>query len=220
MSSDVQNMFTIDLLKGHGVPLKSSPWGIAISAITAAVPLIIAIVMFGIYLNNKVIVSVRRQEVIRCQSEIERLSSAVERQNSYIRDKVVYNNCLSEVQSSVGRYIQWSPVLMTLVENMPDSMTLTGLEIKEHFVRKKVPKKENPQELVETNVPMQVLRMSVSGSSHQNSDKAIREFRDSLRSSEALGPNLENIVVSQESGMLEGQDIASYEIDCVFKPRL
>lgn len=220
MGNDSQNMFTIDLLKGRGTPIKGGPWGIAITAITVTVPLVVAIVMFGFYLNRKIIVSIRRQEVTRCQAEINKLSSAVERQNAYVQEKIIYNNCLSEVKSSLGRYIQWSPVLMTLVENMPDSMTLTGLEIKEHFVRRKIPKKDNPQKLVDTNVPVQVLRMSVSGSSERNCDEAVREFRDSLRSSAALGPNLENIVVSQESGTLEGQDIASYEIDCVFKPRL
>jgi hypothetical protein len=97
---------------------------------------------------------------------------------------------------------------------------LTGLEVKENSVRKKVPQKDNPQEMVDMNIPVRTLRLSVSGSPQQNCDEAVRDFRDSLRSSSLLGPWLENIAVSQESEMLEGQDVASYEIDCVFKPRL
>jgi len=103
---------------------------------------------------------------------------------------------------------------------MPNSVMLTGLEVKQHSVRKKVPKKDNPQEMIEISVPVRILQMSVSGSPQYNCDKAVRDFRDSLRSSAFLGPMLENISVSQESETLEGRDVASYEIDCVFKVRL
>lgn len=213
-------MFKIDLLKGQGIPIKSRPLGIAIAAVTLAVPIIVAIVMFSFYLNNKIIVSVKKQEINRCQAEIDKLSDAVELQKSFEKEKIIYSQCLKEVKSSLGRYTQWSPVLVTLLENMPNTVKLTGLDVKEHYVRKKVPKKENPEEKVDINIPVKTLRVSVSGSPQYNTDKAVRDFRDNLRSSATLGPMLENIVVSQESGMLEGQDVASYEIDCVFKPRL
>ncbi len=213
-------MFTIDLLKGQGIPMKSSPGGIAIAAVTVAVPMTFAIIMFGFYLNNRTYVSIREQEIVRCQAEIDKLSGAVELQKSLEKEKITYANYLSEVKSSISRYIQWSPVLVTLVENMPDSVMLTELEVKQHSVRKKVPKKDNPQEMIEKNVPIRILRMSVSGSPQHDCDKAVRDFRNRLRSSAFLGPKLENIGVSQESETLEGRDVASYEIECVFKTRL
>ncbi len=213
-------MFTIDLLKGQNVPMKSSPGGIAIAAAAVVLPLTVAIIILGFYLNDKIIVSINEQEIIRCQAEIDKLSDAVEMQASLEKQKTIYGNYLSEVKSSINRYIQWSPVLVTLVENMPASVMLTELEVKQHTVRKKVPKKDNPQEMIEKNVPVRILRMSVSGSPQYNCDKAVKDFRDSLRFSAFLGPKLENIGVSQESGKLEGRDIASYDIDCVFKASL
>ncbi len=213
-------MFTIDLLKGRNLPVKSSPGGIAIAVATVVVPLTIEVVMFGFYLNNKIIVSVNEQEIARCQAEIDELSDAVEMQASSEKQKTVYGNHLSEVESSINRYTQWSPVLVTLVENMPDSLMLTRLEVKQHTVRKKVPKKDNPEEMIQKNVPVRTLRISVSGSPQYNCDKAVRDFRDSLRLSAFLGPKLDNIGVSQESGTLEGKNIASYDIDCVFKVSL
>ncbi|HUU18902.1 MAG TPA: hypothetical protein VMW72_17255 [Sedimentisphaerales bacterium] len=213
-------MFTIDLLKGQGIPMKSSPGGIAIAAVTVAVPMTIAIIMFGFYLNNRTQASIKEQEIVRCQAEIDKLSGAVELQNSLEKEKIVYRNYLSEVNSSISRYIQWSPVLVTLVENMPDSVMLTKLEVKQHSVRKKVPNKDNPQEMIEKNVPVRILQMSVSGSPQQDCDKAVRDFRNRLRSSAFLESKLENIGVSQESETLEGRDVASYEIECVFKTGL
>jgi Tfp pilus assembly protein PilN len=213
-------MFTIDLLKGQGIPIKSKPGGIVFAVVVTVIPIIFAIAIIGFYSNNEIIISIKKQEIARCEAEINKLSDAVELQESLEKEKIVYGDCLSEVSSSVSRYNQWSPVLVTLVENMPETVVLTGLEVKEDSVRKKVPKKGNPQEMVDINIPVRTLRMSVSDSSQHNSDEAVRDFQDNLRSSSLLGPLLENIVVSQESEMLEGRDVASYEIDCVFKPRL
>jgi len=200
--------------------MKSSPGGIAIAAVTVAVPIIVAIIMFGFYLNDKTTVSIKEREVVRCQTEIDKLSGAVELQQALEKEKIVYGNCLSEVKSSISRYIQWSPVLVTLVENMPNSVMLTRLEVREDSVRKKVPKKDNPQEMIEANVPVRILRMSVSGRPKYDCNKDVRDFQERLNSSAFLGPKLENIVVSRESETLEGRDVASYEIDCVFKTRL
>ena len=213
-------MFTIDLLKGQGVPLKSSPGGIAIIALTVAVPIIVAIILFGFYLEDKAQASISQREIARCQTEIDKLSDAVELYKSLEKEKIFYGDCLTEVKSSISSYIQWSPVLVTTVENMPDSVTLTGLEARQESVRKKVPKPENLQEMVEKNIPIKVLVMSVSGNPKYNCGKAVMDFQDSLRSSAFLGPKLESIGYSQESETLEGQDVASYEIKCVFKEGL
>ena len=213
-------MFTIDLLKGQNVPVKSSPGGIAIAVATVVIPLAAEAIMFGFYLNNKIIISVNEQKIARCQAEIGELSDAVEMQALSEKQKTTYGTYLSEVKSSINRYTQWSPVLVTLVENMPGSLMLTRLEVEQHTVRKKVTQKDNPQEMIEKDVPVRILRISVSGSPQYNCDKAVRDSRDSLRSSAFLGPKLDNIGVSQESGTLEGKDIASYDIDCVFKASL
>ena len=39
-------LFTIDLLKGQGIPPKSGPAGIAIAVVTAIVPVIFVIMIF------------------------------------------------------------------------------------------------------------------------------------------------------------------------------
>ena len=213
-------MFTIDLLKGQGIPPRSGPGGIAIAAVTVAIPIIGAVAIFGLYLHNRIIVSLKQQEIGRWEAKIGKLSDAVELQESLEKEKVVYGDCLSEVKSSIGRYTQWSPVLATLVENMPNSVVLTDLEVRQHFIKRKVPQKDNPERTININVPVRTLRMSVSGKPQHNCDKAVRDFRDRLRSSDSLGPRLENITVSQKSNTLEGREIISYEIDCVFKPGL
>ena len=80
-------MFKIDLLKGQGLPLKSSPGGIAIIAITIAVPLYVVIITFGFYANDITRMSIQEQEIVRCQSEIDKLSDAVKLQETLEKEK-------------------------------------------------------------------------------------------------------------------------------------
>jgi Tfp pilus assembly protein PilN len=213
-------MFTIDLLKGRGVPLRSGPGGIAIAAVTVAIPIIGALAMFGLYLHSRVMVSVKEREIVRWEAQIAKLSDAVELKESLEKEKVAYADCLSEVKSSIDRYTQWSPVLATLVENMPDSVVLTDLEVRQHFLKREVPQKDNPKRMIDIDIPVRTLRMSVRGRQQHNGDRAVRDFQDLLRSSDSLGPRLDNITVSQQSDTLEGREIVSYVIDCVFKPGL
>lgn len=213
-------MFTIDLLKGQGIPAKSRPEGIAIAAAALAVPVIIAIVMFGLYLRNKIIISIQKQEIANYETRIDKLSDAVELQKSFEYEKNAISSCLSEVSTSIGRHTQWSPVLATLVKNMPDSVVLTDLEVKQGSVKRKVPKKDDPKKMIEISVPVRTLQINVCGSPQSNCDKAVRDFRERLRSSAFLGPKLENIRVSQRFGTLQSRDVVFYQIDCVFKPEL
>jgi len=210
-------MFTIDLLKGQGLPAKSRPEGIVIASVTLAVPLIIAIAMLSFYLRNEIIISIKKQDIVNYEAKIGKLSDAIELQKSLENEKIVYGSCMSEVKSSIGRHTQWSSILATLVENMPNSVVLERLATKQSSVKRKVPQKKDPKKMVDVTVPVRTLQMSVYG---YNCGEAVRKFRNRLRSSPLLGPKLENIRVSQKSAKIENKDVISYEIDCIFKPEM
>ena len=212
-------MFTIDLLKGREIPVKSRPEGIAMAVATFIVPIAVAIVMFGFYLSSSIAISIQKQRIINYETRIDELSEAVKLQKSLENEKSAISSSLSEVESSIDRHTQWSPVLLTLVEDLPDSMVLTRLEVKQHFIKRKIAG-SGLQKTADITVPVRTLQMAVSGSPGSAFDRAVRDFRDRLRSSALLGPRLEDIRVSQGVDMLEGQDAVSYKINCVFKPGL
>jgi len=216
----IKTTFTIDLLKGQGLPLRSSPAGIAVTVICAALPIVIAIVTAGLYMHNKISISQRKNEIKVLAKKVDELSDTVERQKALEKEKIHYAVCLSEVKSSIGKFSQWSPVLTVLVENMPSSVVLTELEVEQDIVKKKVPDKENPKTTTDIETFVTTMRVTVSNISQSNSDEAVKEFRDYLCSSAFLGPRLEKVAVSKESGYLEGQNVVNYLIDCVFKAEL
>jgi len=213
-------MFTIDLLNGEGVPIKSRPEGIAIAAATFTVPTIIVIVLFSYFIINRVDISVAKHGIINYEKMTADLSDAVQLKVSFEKQRDDITKGISEVFSSLDRHIQWTPVIITVVENMPDSMVLTELQVREKTVRKTVPKQDDPQQSVDIIVILRTLSMSITGNSKGNYDSAVRDFRNNLLSSDLLGPKLEDIRVTKENELLRGADTVFYTIDCIFKTDL
>jgi Tfp pilus assembly protein PilN len=215
-------MFTIDLLKGKGVPAKTGPEGVAIVVAAFAVPLIIALVMLGGFLRSRIVISIQTGAIANYDAKIIQLADAVQLQKSFENEKNIVNCSLAEVASNIGGHIQWSPVLVALVENMPGPVFLTQLDVKQNNVKVKMPQKDDPKKTIETQVPAKTLQMSLFGSSQAGCDKEVRDFRDRLRAAipVASKQQLEDIKVAQQVGKFEEKDTVSYEINFIFKPRL
>ena len=213
-------MFTIDLLKGEGVPGKGRPEGVVIAVGTFTVPIIVAVTMFGLYLNNSIAMSIQKRDTVKYAKKTDTLSEAVKLRESLEKERTALSNSLLEVASSVNRHTQWSPVLATLVKHIPDSMVLTNLEVEQEIKRKKVPSKDDPKKMTDVWIPARTLQMNICGSSQSYCDMAVKDFKDRLWKSTVLGPRLEKIRVSQESNVIDGHPVVCYQIDCVFKPGL
>lgn len=210
-------MFTIDLLKGEGIPAKSKPWGAAVGAVTFAVPVIAATVMLSFYLTNSIAISIEKQRIASYQSRIVVLSDAVRNQKTCQQTKEHLSSHLSEISRTLDKHTQWSPVLTTLVENLPETVVLTKLSVEQRYVKKEIPG-DKPDTKVAVRVPARTLRMTVCGRADSDCDLAVRDFGDRLRGSSVLGSRLEEIKVSQEFDTLDGQEVVAYEIYCYLRP--
>jgi hypothetical protein len=214
-------MFAIDLLKGQGRPVRTKPQGVALFVTTFAVPVLVTILMVGYYVRNGVIISIEKQNITNYDSQIKRLADDLKFKESSELEKSSINSCLNDVTKSIKRHIQWSPVLVTLVENLPDSVVLTGLEVKQSSIKRKTTSKSATDNKNDSSVSVRTLKMRVSGNPSYDCDLEIRKFRDRLRASDYLGPRLEDVVVaSQGHDTVNGHDVVAYDIDCIFKPGL
>ncbi|MHC4738995.1 MAG: hypothetical protein ACYS9Y_08845 [Planctomycetota bacterium] len=213
-------MFEIDLLQGQGVPIKSSPKSIAVATIAFAIPVIVSIVMFSAYLKNNISMSIQKNQIANYEVKIEQLSDALQMQKSFEQEKEAIKTSLDEAKSVLTRHTQWSPILVELVKNMPDSVILSKLEVKQHFTKRKVPKKDDPQKTVDISVPIRTLRITLNADPQTNSDQAVKNFRNNLLASAVIGPKLEDLRISQEVENFLGKEVVSYEIDCILKPQL
>jgi hypothetical protein len=216
-------MFTIDLLKGQGRPVRTRPKGVAIFVATFAVPMLIVMLLAGYYYNNKVVISINKQNIANYTTQIDRLADAIKLKNSWEKDKTNLNNCLTDVSNTIGKHPQWSPILVSLVQNIPDSVVLNGLEVKQAIVKKKAAAvsatADNKDKPADTSVNVRTLRMRLCGNPSPDLDHEIKAFRDRLLASNAIGTKLEDVVIaSQTNDTVEGRNVTSYDIDCIFKP--
>jgi Tfp pilus assembly protein PilN len=214
-------MFNIDLLKSSGLPIRTKPQGVAIFVATFAVPVLAAILLCGYYINNKVVFSVNKQDITIFENQTNRLSDALKAKDMFEREKAGVNNCMVDISKLIKNHFQWSPVLVALVENLPDSVVLTNLEIKQTIIKRKAAKGDDKDKKANLNIPVRTLKMRVNANPSYSSDLDIRTFKDRLRDSKYLGPKLEDIVIaSQGHDTLDGRDVVCYDIDCIFKPGL
>lgn len=213
-------MFKIDLLKGQAIPIKSKPGGIAVMAGSIAIPVVVVIILVNSYLTGRVALAVGKQQIVSYSSQTEKLADAVVMQKSFEEEKNAQYSCLSEISANIGRHLQWTPILVTVVESMPDSMVITSLEVKRDSVKRRIPKKDDPTKMVDANVLVKRMLISVTGDPSQNHDESVKRFCQRMRFSEVLSPMIDNISVNQKTKKNKGKDELSYEIDCVFKPDL
>jgi Tfp pilus assembly protein PilN len=219
-------MFAIDLLKGQGRPARTKPQGVAIFVATFAVPMLVAILIAGYYYRNKVVISIHKQNIANYVTQTEHLADALKLKEAWEKDKSAINGCLTEVAGSIGRHTQWSPVLVAIVQNLPESVVLNSMEVRQSSIKRKSAvkaglEKDNKDKQADTSVAVRTLKLRVSGNPSYDCDREVKAFRESLRASNVLGPKLEDVVIaSQGHDTLDGREVVAYDIDCIFKPGL
>lgn len=214
-------MFTIDLLKGQGRPVRTKPQGVAIIVATFIVPVLVAIIFGGYYTRNSVVISVQKQNLNTLDLQIKRLSDAIKLKASGEKEKASLASCITDVATGIRRHTQWSETLMSLLENLPDSVIISSLEIQYNFAKRKVAAgaDDNADKQKDASVVVRVLKMKVNGNPAYNGDLEVRAFRDRLKASKVFGPKLEDVVItSQGQQNIDGRDVVTYDIECVFKP--
>ena len=211
-------MYTIDLLKGEGVPIRSRPGGIAFACLLVVGPFLAGVGGLSVYLDGQVVIAIRNQQVSRLTAVTDTLSAAVQKKETLEQEKAQAAAVLSDVQAALARHTQWSPILACLTENLSDTLVLTKLETRLSTVRQKVPAKDDPAKKVEASLPVRELKVCVCGRDKESSSEAVRKLQESLRSSAALRARLDTITVSQNTTALDRQEAVLYELNCVFKP--
>jgi Tfp pilus assembly protein PilN len=213
-------MFTIDLLKGQGIPARSRPEGIIATAVTVVVPVVIAVTMVGVYLSNRVVINIQRREIAGYEKKTAGMSDAMRAHKLYEKRKDAIQQRISETAGAIESYEQWSDILVTVVENMPDSLVLERMAVESRTSKVKVPDKKNPDKKVDKSMLTRTLNMTLGGAAGEASDREVQAFRDRLRVSSVLGPKLEDIPVSQQVEMVDGREVITYEMKCIFKPQI
>jgi Tfp pilus assembly protein PilN len=205
------------LLRGQGIPPKATFGTVAMVIVIVAVPILAAAVLLDRYLGNREVIAIDQQAIAKAQETIDRFAADVKFREQVERQQSGIDARLKEVESCLGDYVQWSPVLMDLVENMPADMVMNKLAAETRRSRERVVKDNDPNRPVTVNVTRRTLVLEISGITTGSYDGVVRDYGERLRKSPVLGPRLESIVPSQKAGQVGDDKTVSYTMNLIFK---
>jgi Tfp pilus assembly protein PilN len=205
-------MHTIDLLRGQGIPAKTTLGSVIMIIVMVAVPILVGAWMVDRYIQNETEIGIKQQAIDKEQATIDELADAVKFKEEVLNQQKTVRSKLLEVSSCLGRYIQWSPVLMTLAKNMPRGMVMNSLSAESRIERPRVAGEKNPKSIVK-----RTLVIDISGTERRDYNDDIERYSNRLKSSSELGPKLEKIEFAQKPGTSGDINTVSYTMNLMFK---
>ena len=211
-------MHTIDLLRGQGIPAKTTLGSVAMIVVIIAVPILAAAGMTDRYLQNKIEIEKKQQAIEHEQQTIEEFADALRFKETAEKNQRAINLKLLEVSSCVGRYIQWTPILQTLVEHMPVHMVMSELSADSKSEQKNVASGVDSNSSNSITIITRKLVVVITGTEYRDYGDDVKNYSELLKSPSSLGPMLQDIVVSQNRGRTGDGNIVSYTMNLIFKP--
>jgi len=210
-------MFTIDLLKGQGLPRKSQPVVIALAAIPFLIPVLAAIATAACWQFNhheiaskKSVIDDNLKKVAECQADLDTYAQTQ-------RKIAEINQQFGEVAKALNLRIQATPLLTDIVAAIPDLLILTELKMPRSDLQEKVTD-EKTQNLTYVKVVQRKIILSVAGLSNPSTDQSVQTYIQSLRQSAAISRAAQDIGIAARKALtIDGQSMAVYEIECVLK---
>jgi hypothetical protein len=209
-------VFTIDLLKGQGIPIKTMPGGMILVAMAFFVPALFTVVLAGNYIHGSIVISTQKNLLNDCESKIEQLSAGLEVKQTLDQEAGNIILFLQETADYLDYQIQWSPILKFLAANIPESLTMEQLKVSTVSVTKTVPKRNEPEKKTSVSIPKRTLSIILYGNEKAGSNEAALELQRVLQESEILASKIEDArIVSQKADKTKG--VIYYGLHCIFK---
>ncbi len=211
-------MFTIDLLKGQGLPIKRDVTTVTIIGVGFGIPAVLLMLMIGSYFHSKVIIKTQSRVLRNYETGFANLKADLERQRVQEVQCLKFASCLEEAAEVLSKHVQWSQVLMLLSEHLPESLVVDRLEVKVKMIPKIVCKKSDSTRKVSVFSPARTLSITMRSASGYSSDQSVKQFQKRLANSDLFKAIVKDVVISsRQPSHTEGKDVVCYELNCAFK---
>jgi hypothetical protein len=213
-------MFKIDLLKGSGLPEKLNLGKLAVRGLSLAVPVLMAIFIFGMYTRNNVLLAAGERKLAGIEKNIEQMRDDVSfyrQTDTAINEAKKYNK---ELEQAMQQVVQWSPITETIAKALPNTLVLYELEVSRTAITEKIPDPDDTNKKIDIEYARRILNITLVSFSSLGNDPAVRKYIDKLEQSEAFTPYLEDIrLVSRTEEKVDDKTAVTYVIQCTFKVR-
>lgn len=182
-------MHKIDLLKGQGLPVKTTIGSVFFAALIFVVPLLIAAAMVGFYLTNKTEIGITTSQIERLDKIIADSEPNASKTEKMRKELNYYATRLNEVAKCVKTYVQWTPVLIDIVKDKPEQMVMKRLEVVNDD-KSSVKKNNDPNKPLVLKIPQRKMTLEINGDGMGDYNLTVQEYQNKLRMESSLQPDI------------------------------
>ena len=192
-------MFTIDFLKNQGIPERPRVFDVGVFTGVAAVSLLVFLLLATQYSYNNSVLQSKQKALIRCESILERTSGEGSLKYRIKSNLNIYDQCYLEIANSIGRYVQWTPVLREFVDLLPPSILLNELSVIRTIKKRKVTSMIDPAKKVDIEIINRTLKSDVYDFIPEAQGRAVENHLNNLRSSQLFKDVLDEAYIVESS---------------------
>jgi len=210
-------MFSIDLLKGKGLPQKLDIKKSALKVVPILIPLLAVGVFAASYQKDASALRAQRKTLLSNQQQIEQYTQDVLEYNKIDTRIKGLEKCLQDISKALSYRIQVSDLLMELVEVLPESIFMYEMSMNRNAVNEKI-QQDNSAEVKQRLVVRRQLKLVLCGYEAEKSDIAVQDYVSELGKSPLMkGLFVEIKPSARQQGEVDGRPAIYYEIDCVLR---
>lgn len=210
-------MFSIDLLKGKGLPEKVDFKRSALKALPILIPVLAVTLFASAYQQDKTQLRHQRQTLESNQKEIERHAEDIAEYNKLNSAIKGMEKCLGDISKSMDYRIQVSGLLVELVQILPESIFIYEMKLDRTAVREKFQLADSDQ-VIQKLIVRRHLKLVLCGFDPERSDGGVQDYVNALKQSTLLTEIFTEIKPpTRQQGQVDGRDAIYYEIECVLR---
>ena len=121
-------MFTIDLMKGQGLPVKTDIKTMTATGIAFSIPFILLLLMAGSFFYSRIVIKTQTYSLREHQTRFDRLKPELEQGKTQKAEQEKITLCLTETDEVLSKYVQWTQLMMLLSEHLPPEIFIKSSE--------------------------------------------------------------------------------------------
>jgi Tfp pilus assembly protein PilN len=210
-------MFSIDLLKGKGLPEKIDPKRLALKALPILIPAMAIMVFASAYQHDRASLRTKQQLLDSNQQQLSLYTEDIAEYNK-INSKIKgMQKCLNDISKAMNYRVQVSNILVELVQVLPENIFIYEMKLDRNAAQKKVQHPDSG-EVKQQLVVRRKLDLVLCGYDGDRSDAAVQEYVNALKQSPLLTEVFTEIKPSaRQQGEVDDRAAIYYEIECVLR---
>ncbi len=210
-------MFSIDLLKGKGLPETIDLKRSILKALPILIPALAVTLFASAYQHDKASLRDQRQILSSNQQQLALHTEDIAEYNKIDLKIKGMQKCLNDISKAMTYRVQVSEVFVELSQALPENIFVYEINLDRKSVQEKI---QNPDsgEVTQRLVVRRKLNLVLCGYDADRSDAAVQEYVNALKQSLLLAEIFTEIKPSaRQQGEVDGRPAIYYEIECILR---